>query len=152
MLLEWLLCYLVLYYIVVFDELLLILYGKIDENVLVVINVIEGLVILLQILIELVLVEVFVDVMEILNVDVIVGFLQMGLDSIVVLLVVQVVCCCGIVLWVRLMVECDIICEFVVVIDFDVVWQVLVNDVGELILVLFNIYWFYEYGDLCWLV
>lgn len=93
MLLEWLLCYLVLYYIVVFDELLLILYGKIDENVLVVINVIEGLVILLQILIELVLVEVFVDVMEILNVDVIVGFLQMGLDSIVVLLVVQVVCC-----------------------------------------------------------
>ncbi|OBF62768.1 non-ribosomal peptide synthetase [Mycobacterium sp. 852002-50816_SCH5313054-b] len=138
--------YLVPHHIVVLDELPLTPHGKIDEKALAATGIAADRAVPPETPTEAALAEAFTDILEIADVDVTAGFLEMGLDSIVALSVVQAARRRGIALRARLMTECETIRELAAAIDEDAEQLVTAEASGPIPL-LPNAHWLYEYGE-----
>lgn len=139
--------YLIPHHIVVVDELPLTRHGKIDEDALAAIDLVEESAVPPETATERALVEAFSAVLDTAEIDVTASFLQLGLDSIVALSVVQSARRRGVALRARLMVECDTIRELAAAADAETGWQASGDAAAGPIPVLPNVHWLYEYGD-----
>ncbi|ORV80977.1 non-ribosomal peptide synthetase [Mycobacterium interjectum] len=146
MLLQRLPRYLVPHHIVVLDELPLTPHGKVDEKALAATGIAADRAVPPETPTEAALAEAFADVLEIADIDVTAGFLDVGLDSIAALSVVQAARRHGVALRARLMMECDTIRELAAAIDDDAERVVPAEASGPIPL-LPNAHWLYEYGD-----
>lgn len=138
--------YLVPHHIVVLDELPLTPHGKVDERALAATAIVADRTAPPETPTEAALAEAFTDVLDIADVDVTAGFLEMGLDSIVALSVVQAARRRGVALRARLMMECETIRELAAAIDDDAERLVPAETHGPIPL-LPNARWLYEYGE-----
>ncbi|MCV7444114.1 amino acid adenylation domain-containing protein [Mycobacterium paraense] len=138
--------YLVPHHIVVLDELPLTPHGKIDENALAATGLAPESAVAPETPTEVALADAFTDVLEIADVDVSAGFLEIGVDSIVALSVVQAARRRGVPLRARLMMECETIRELAAAIDDDAE-QLAPPEATGPIPVLPNAHWLYEYGE-----
>ncbi|WP_231639638.1 non-ribosomal peptide synthetase [Mycobacterium sp. Marseille-P9652] len=139
--------YLIPHRIAVVDELPLTPHGKIDESALAAMTLGDAAVTAPETPTERALAAAFAEVLSTGEVDVTLGFLELGLDSLAALSVVQAARRRGVALRARLMLECDTIREVAAAIDSAAAPRSSGGDDSGPIPVLPNIRWLYEYGE-----